>query len=78
MARVAGGASGRTAGGRAGQAYLLGQLQETRDIDVFRYLAMSIVAAGHEPLLAGLLACAQSLQNREKLAVLAEAFALLK
>jgi len=64
-------------GGRAGRACLLGQLQETRDIDVFRYLVMSIVAAGHEPLLAGLLACAQNLQNREKLAVLAEAFTLL-
>lgn len=63
--------------GPQGRDYLRRQLQETRDGDVYRYIVMSMVAAGREPLLEDLLESAQSVQNREKLAVLAEAFDLL-
>jgi hypothetical protein len=63
--------------GPQGRDYLLRQLQETRDADIYRYIVMSMVAAGREPLLADLLESAKTLQDRNKLAVLAEAFDLL-
>jgi hypothetical protein len=65
------------AGGPQGRDYLRRQLQETRDSDVYRYIVMSMVASAREPLLADLLESAKTVQNREKLAVLAEAFDLL-
>lgn len=63
--------------GPQGREYLRRQLLETRDLDLYRYLVMSMVAAGREPLLADLLESARSVQDRSKLAVLGEAFDLL-
>lgn len=63
--------------GEAGRDYLRRQLQDTRDGDVYRFIVMSMVAAGSELLLQDLLESAKSMQNREKLGVLAEAFELL-
>jgi hypothetical protein len=65
------------AAGPQGRDYLLRQLQETRDSDVYRYIVMSIVASGREPLLDDLRESARTEQKREKLIVLAEAFDLL-
>lgn len=63
--------------GPQGRDYLRRQLQETRDLDVYRYLVMSMAAAGQSPLFDDLLESAKSSQNRAKLSVLAEAFDLL-
>jgi xanthosine utilization system XapX-like protein len=63
--------------GPHGRDFLRRQLQETRDADIYRYLAMSMVASGKQPLLDDLLDLAKATQDRRKLAVLAEAFDLL-
>jgi xanthosine utilization system XapX-like protein len=63
--------------GPHGRDFLRRQLLETRDADIYRYLAMSMVASGKQPLLDDLLDLAKVTQDRRKLAVLAEAFDLL-
>ncbi len=63
--------------GPYGRDFLRRRLLETRDADVYRYMAMSMIASGQEPLLADLLELAQSSQSRSKLEILAEAFDLL-
>lgn len=63
--------------GSVGREYLRRQLQDTRDIDIYRFIVMSMVAAGRQPFLDDLLDSSKNMQNRDKLAVLAEAFDLL-
>ena len=63
--------------GPQGRDRLRRQLLETRDLDVYRYIVMSMVAAGRQPLLDDLLEIAAATQDRQKLGVLAEAFDLL-
>lgn len=64
--------------GPQGRPYLRRLLQETRDLDIYNYVVMSVVASGREPLLDDLLEAAQSATDRGKLQVLAEAFDLLR
>jgi hypothetical protein len=63
--------------GPHGREFLQQQLQGTRDADVYRYIVMSMVAAGKAPLLDDLVSLVQATQDKRKLAVLAEAFELL-
>jgi hypothetical protein len=63
--------------GPHGREFLQQQLQGTRDADVYRYIVMSMVAAGKAPLLDDLVSLAQATQDKRKLMVLAEAFELL-
>ena len=48
-----------------------------RDADIYRYIAMTMVASGKPPLLEDLLAHAKTTQDKRKLAILADAFDLL-
>jgi hypothetical protein len=63
--------------GPHGREFLTRQLQTTRDADIYRYIAMTMVASGKPPLLEDLLAAAKTAQDKRKLAILAEAFDLL-
>jgi hypothetical protein len=63
--------------GPHGRAFLQQQLQTTRDADVYRYIVMSMVASGKQPLLDDLLEAAPKVQDKRKLAILSEAFDLL-
>jgi hypothetical protein len=63
--------------GPHGRPFLQQQLQTTRDADLYRYIVMSMVASGKQPLLDDLVGAAQTAQDKRKLAILAEAFELL-
>lgn len=63
--------------GEAGLGYVHTTLQSTRDLDIYRYIVMSIVASGRESLLNELLAQANATQDRHKLSILEEALLLL-
>jgi hypothetical protein len=63
--------------GPHGREFLARQLQGARDADIYRYVAMTMVASGKPPLLEDLLAHAKTTQDKRKLAILADAFDLL-
>ncbi len=63
--------------GPHGREFLTRQLQAARDADIYRYIAMTMVASGKPPLLEDLLAHAKTTQDKRKLAILADAFDLL-
>jgi len=63
--------------GPLGRAYLIRFLDETTDIDIYRYLVMSIVLAGHEEPLHDLRQSAYRERRRAKQQVLLEAATIL-
>ncbi len=63
--------------GAIGLDYLHTTLQTTRDLDIYRYIVMSIAASGREPLLEELLAQSNATQDKQKLSILEEALVLL-
>ena len=63
--------------GPHGREFLARQLQAARDADIYRYIAMTMVASGKPPLLEDLLVHAKTTQDKRKLAILADAFDLL-
>jgi hypothetical protein len=63
--------------GPHGREFLTRQLQAARDADIYRYIAVTMVASGKAPLLEDLLVLAKTTQDKRKLAILAEAFDLL-
>jgi hypothetical protein len=63
--------------GPHGREFLIRQLQTTRDGDIYRYVATTMVASGKPVLLEDLLAAAKTTQDKRKLAILAETFDLL-
>jgi hypothetical protein len=63
--------------GPHGREFLSRQLQTARDADIYRYIAMTMVASGKPLLLDDLLAAAKITQDKRKLAILADAFELL-
>lgn len=63
--------------GPHGREYLVRQLQAARDADIYRYIAMTMVASGKPPLFEDLLAHAKATQDKRKLVILADAFDLL-
>lgn len=63
--------------GPLGRPYLTRFLQETTDTDIYRYLVMSIVVAGHDEPLDDLRRAAYREQRRVKRAILLEAATIL-
>lgn len=63
--------------GPLGRAYLIRFLDETTDIDIYRYLVMSIVLAGHEEPLNDLRQAAYRERRRAKKEILLEAATIL-
>jgi hypothetical protein len=63
--------------GPHGRDFLLEQLAAGRDLDLYRYIVMSMVASGRPPLLDDLVSLAKTASDKRKLQVLAEAFELL-
>jgi hypothetical protein len=63
--------------GPLGRAYLMRFLDETTDGDIYRYLVMSIVLAGHEEPLDDLRQVAYRERRRAKQEILLEAAAIL-
>ncbi|MFO7632553.1 MAG: hypothetical protein R6W76_08445 [Caldilinea sp.] len=63
--------------GPLGQTYRVRFLDETSDIDIYRYLVMSIVLAGHEVPLNDLRQAAYRERRRAKLEILLEAATIL-